>query len=527
MKSKLIYIAIMVGLFSCTDQFEEINQNPNNPVKVEPEFLLTTSLRETQNLYGGNMNGVVFYNYTHYFSGFQGEFQRYTYSVSSTNDYWRNNYVRCLMPVHQIVKLYEEDPSYKNRVIIAKIWKAYIFSNIVSVWGGVPMSAALEGTPGVAYEKEQDIYTALLDQLKELAEAIDLTGDTYKANADKIYGGDLMKWKKFAQTLRLRLAMRISAADPEKAKKIALEISRNATGIISSKAETAAMNWGITSDSWSYLYNRVVYNYTANKATIPVLCESLVYHTLPYNDARLPVYGQPAKQGPSIGKYFGQNISYGGGGGYTTRTNPHSLLKQDDYSYIGERFLQPDAEYVFLSYAEACFLKAEAALKGWWKDTNAQNYYYEGIDASYDHYGLSADQATAYKETPGIKWGTETDSTGRFYEFQDWMGICSSYIKANDFNRQIIMQHWLAMPNQGVDAWALIRRTRILEFQPQFATYDGEYAYIPDRIPYPGSEYSTNPLEVEKAVSWLGGPDGLFTKLWFGLPNVKNPNLPH
>lgn len=72
MKSKLIYIAIMVGLFSCTDQFEEINQNPNNPVKVEPEFLLTTSLRETQNLYGGNMNGVVFYNYTHYFSGFQG-----------------------------------------------------------------------------------------------------------------------------------------------------------------------------------------------------------------------------------------------------------------------------------------------------------------------------------------------------------------------------------------------------------------------------------------------------------------------
>lgn len=138
MKSKLIYIAIMVGLFSCTDQFEEINQNPNNPVKVEPEFLLTTSLRETQNLYGGNMNGVVFYNYTHYFSGFQGEFQRYTYSVSSTNDYWRNNYVRCLQPVHQIVKLYEEDPSYKNRVIIAKIWKAYIFSNIVSVWGVFP-----------------------------------------------------------------------------------------------------------------------------------------------------------------------------------------------------------------------------------------------------------------------------------------------------------------------------------------------------------------------------------------------------
>ena len=88
------------------------------------------------------------------------------------------------------------------------------------------------------------------------------------------------------------------------------------------------------------------------------------------------------------------------------------------------------------------------------------------------------------------------------------------------------MQHWLAIPNQGIDAWALIRRTRILEFEPQFGTYNGLYAYIPDRIPYPGSEFSTNSVEVTKAVTWLGGPDDLFTKLWFGLPNVKNPNLP-
>lgn len=526
MKTKLIFSLILLGLFSCTADFEEINSNPNNPVKVKPEFLLTTSQRETQNLFGGNMNGVVFFNYTHYFSGFQGEFQRYTYSVSSTNDYWRNTYVRCLQPVNQIIELYNENPVYKNRVIIAKIWKAFIFSNTLSIWGSIPVTASLQGTPAVEYEKEQDIYYSLLEQLKELSDAIDLNGDKYDDIADKIYGGDLLKWKKFANTLRLRLALRISNADPAKAQSVIQEIAQDVTGIISSKAETATMTWGITSDSWSYLYNRVVYNYTANKATIPVLCESLVYHTLPYGDARLPIYGQPAKQGPSIGKYFGQNISYGGGGAYTTRTNPHSLLKQDDYSYIGERFLKPDAEYVFLSYAEACFLKAEAALKGWWKDTNTQNYYYEGIDASYSHYGLSAAQATTYKNTSGIKWGTPSDTIGRSAAFQDWMGICSSYIGAGNYFRQIVMQHWLAIPNQGVDAWALIRRTRVLEFQPQFATYDGEYKYIPDRIPYPGSEYATNPVEIAKTLTWLDGPDELFTKLWFGLPNVKNPNLP-
>lgn len=526
MKTILLFLIFLLFLFSCTADFEKINSNPNNPVKVDPAFLLTTSQRQTQNLYGGNMNGVVFYNYTHYFSGFQGEFQRYTYSVSSTNDYWSNTYVSSLQPVNQIIELYQDDPTYKNRVIIAKIWKVYIFSNTVSIWGSIPTIASLKGTPSVEFQKEQDVYYSLLDQLKEYSDAIDLAGDKYAATADKIYGGDLLKWKKFATTLRLRLALRISNADPVKAKSVVQEISQNPTGIISSISETAAMTWGLTSDSWSYLYNRVVYNYTANKATIAVLNESLVYHTLPYGDTRLTIYGQPAKQGPSIGKYFGQNIAYGGGGGYTSRANPHNLLKQDDYSYIGGRFLKPDAEYVFLSYAEACFSKAEAALKGWWKDSNTANYYYEGIDASYSHYGLSAAQATAYKNTPGIKWGTQSDTIKRSALFQDWMGICSSYIKSGDYFRQIVMQHWLAMPNQGVDAWALIRRTRVLEFEPQFATYDGEYKYIPDRIPYPGSEYSTNPVEVAKAVTTLGGADGLYTKLWFGLPNVKNPNLP-
>jgi hypothetical protein len=89
------------------------------------------------------------------------------------------------------------------------------------------------------------------------------------------------------------------------------------------------------------------------------------------------------------------------------------------------------------------------------------------------------------------------------------------------------MQEWLAMPGQGIDAWALIRRSRVLEFEPQFATYEGDYKYVPDRIPYPATEYSTNPAEVQKAVTELGGTDDLWTKLWFAIPNVPNPNLPY
>lgn len=182
---------------------------------------------------------------------------------------------------------------------------------------------------------------------------------------------------------------------------------------------------------------------------------------------------------------------------------------------------------MFFVLCRSMLLKAEAALKGWWGTSNAAGYYYEGIDASFNRYGLSSAQANTYKNTPGIKWGTASDTVGRQAQFKDWLRICSSYVPAGDFSRQITMQHWLAIPMQGVDAWALIRRTRVLEFQPQFATYDGDYAYLPDRILYPIDEYQTNRAEVEKAVSWLSGPDDLFTKLWFALPLKKNPYLPH
>jgi hypothetical protein len=530
-KTYIVLISLF-SLFACTKKFDSINTDPNHPVKVEPDFLLTSSIFNTLNLYGGDMNRVVFFNYTQHFSGFQGEFERYTYNDNNNNTYWANTYINCLQPVYQIEKNYKGNPAYANRVLIARIWKDYIFSNAVSIWGGIPMEGALEGTPAVPYTKEQDVYYKLLTDLKGLADSINLTGDKYTANADKVYAGDLLKWKKFANTLRLRLAMRISNdapnGDPEFAKKVVQEVYQNDQYTISSQAETAATNWGTTSDSWSYLYNYVTYNYTANKATIPVLCESLVYYTVPYGDPRIAVYGQPAKQGPQIGKYFGQNISYGGGGPYAPQiVNPHTGLKQDDYSYIGTRFLQPDAEYVFLSYAEAALLKAEAALKGWWGNTNAQQYYYEGINASFNRYGLTTAQATTYENTPGIKWGTASDTVGRSAQFKDWMQICTSYVPANDNFKRIIMQHWLAIPGQGVDVWALIRRTRTLDFEPQFATYDGSYAYLPQRILYPASEYATNTSEVKKAADWLGGADNLFTKLWFALPNKKNPYLPY
>lgn len=524
----ILFLIIGISLNSCSfTDFGDLNENPNNPVKVEPDFLFATAIKESMNLYGGSMNRVIFYNYTQQFSAYNGSWQRFNYSDSENNTYWKAAYVLCMQPVNKITEIFSDNPEYKNRVMIARIWKAYIISQTTAFYGPIPVSQALKGTPDIAYDSEETIYNFLFDELKNCADNLDTDGDKYDKIYDLIYAGDITKWKKFANTLRLRLALRIKNANESQAEAIVKDIFNNEDNTICKEDESATSHWGTSSLTWSPLYDRVVFNEEANLATLPVLCESMVYHTKPYNDPRLTIYGQKATQGPFIGEYFGQNISYGGQPtGFPTEENPHKGLSQKDYSAIGARFLKPDAEWVFISYAETALLKAEAAYYGWGGKKTAEQYYYEGIDASFAKYGLS-EQAKTYKGTPGIKWGTASDIKDRETEFQDFAHICSSAIAEGDYFKQIIMQHWLAIPMQCADAWELLRRTQVLEFQPMFASYEGTTLYMPDRLLYPSDEYQANTTEVTKAASTLNGRDYLFTVLSWGLPARQNPNLPN
>jgi hypothetical protein len=530
---KLLFILLFTTIFiSCKKELEEANINTNNPEHIDPEYLLNTSVLNTINLFGGVMRREALSHYSNYVSVGGGQMQRYYTFAGAINGYWGSAYVSCLQPVHQIQLKYVDDPAYKNRVAIAKIFESYIYSNIVAMWGSIPKSKALNGEAYVPYDKEEDIYMFLLNDLKDASNAINLSGDTYKGNSDAVYGGDLLKWKKFANTLRLRLAIQIANASPAKAKEVVADVLANESNTITIASETAKASWGSTSDVWSYLYNYNVVQASANASSLNVISESLIQHMLPYQDPRLPVYAKPAARGPYIGKYWGQpkatqlpaGVSIPGG-------NPHSPLSQLDYSQIGDYFTKPDAEYVFLSYEESCFLKSEAALKGWGGSKSAELFYNEGVTASLAKYNITGAATATYLTKPGIKWNTVTDTTGREAEFEDYLGLTSSAITKVDPYRQIIMQTWLAGFYNAMDAWTLIRRSQILEFAPHFNPDGGEggtvgYAYIPQRFNYPGIEYQVNTTELNKALPWLLAPDALKTKLWFALPTKKNPFLP-
>lgn len=528
----LLIIVFAIIFVSCKKELEQANVNPNNPENVDPEYLLNASVYNTINLFGGAMRREALSHYSNYVSVGGGQLPRYYTFAASVNGYWQSAYVSCLQPVHQIQVKFADDPGYKNRVAIARIFEAYVYSNMVAVWGSIPKTYALTGEAYIPYDKEEDIYLSLIEDLKQASAAIDPKGDTYVATADAVFGGDLGKWKKFANTLRLRLALQISNANSAKGREVAAEVLADEANTMTAANETADATWGTNSETWSYLHKYNIVEAASNQSSLNVISESLIQHMLPYNDPRMPVYAKVAAQGPQKGKYWGQpkssdlpaSVSLPDG-------NPHSGRAQLDYSQIGDEFTKPNAAYVFLSYEEACFLKAEAALKGWGGAQTAEQYYNQGISASLSKYKIPQASITSYLQSPGIKWNTTVDTAGRKAQFADYLGITTSAITQRDPFKQIVMQQWISGFYNALDAWTLIRRSQVLEFAPHFNPDGGEggtvgYAYIPQRLNYPSVEFQVNTTEINKALPWLAGPDGLKTKLWFALPTKKNQFLP-
>lgn len=559
----VLCLALAALTAACTRGFENLNRNSNALNNPTPELLLNSSIRGSMDLFGGGLNRVVMYNYTQLFVAFQGRFQRYSEEPATLINYWRDAYVKCLMPVQNIIDLYGAQPEYANRVQMARIWKCYLLSQITAIWGPIPYESGLNGDIVNPYNREQDIYYMLFDDLRTAAEGLDMTGDVFATDviipaADG--SSDLLKWKKFANSLRLRLALRISNAapngDPVKAQAVAEEVFADEAATMQSDEDTVLSHWGglISAEGGDYnpLYYYAVYEKEKNIGTLPAFGETACYHMKPYGDPRLEIYAQPVVEKKlsdgtvplHAGEYFGDTASYGGYGGESGMTYPgenvHSKLTREDYSPIGAWFLKPDAEFVFMSYAECCLLKAEARLRGWGEGCGktAEEYYYDGIRGSMAHYGIESAKVEAYLATPGIAWGTATrttDDQGQDIsaQFMDWLQICNSIVGRNDFFRQIVMQHWLALPNQGLDAWTLLRRTQELQFEPCFSGQEGYYKYLPYRLKYPTSEIQYNTSECEKASSQYLTPRGsfagndMYVKLWWALPNRKITAIPN
>ena len=407
------------------------------------------------------------------------------------------------------------DPNSPEYALADIIW-VLGFHKVTDYWGPIPYFQA--GVPGnsVAYDPQDKIYD---DFFKRLTTAV----ATLKSNAsaqpygsfDLIYAGNVSKWIKFANTLRLRLAIRISKVDPTRAKTEAE--AAYASGVFTdSPADDALIKKSLAGDDNNGLSIMSDWNEFRMSASM----ESVLTG---YQDPRLKEYWLPdgaTKTNPAgNGKYDGLR------NGLTATQLTDSKNSPTANAKVGKRWSSPDfggnANYLetpqnIMCSAEAYFLRAEGALLGWDMGGNAKDLYESGITKSMQQWGI-ADAAAIQS------YINSSNTPIAPNDYLNSPAVSDAPVKfAADLatqKKQIAIQKWLALFPDGYEAWADYRRSRTFILYPVANSDNADITntntqYI-RRIPFLLSETQNNKAAVEAAVPLLNGPDKVTTPLWW------------
>ena len=460
-----LLLAIGLGVAGCTDDFTDINTNPNAPTDVGGQYLLPAGIVDAvSDLLGtGWDRGTASVWVQHYARLQYGDVDRYEISGSFSDSWWSGLYTGALVDFDGMVQKASATGNV-NQQAVGIIMRSWMFHNMVDMWGDIPYSQALGGlasgniTP--AYDDASSIYSGLLSELTGASTMIaptgSLFGDAFRGtvgNPDLIHGGDMEKWRLFANSLRLRMAMRIGSASDAS--------SAIAAGVIQSAAEETKLNWlGVAPNE-----NPMAQAFIERPGDYRI-SKTMIDNLVAYNDPRLSVYADASlANGDYVGMPNGVNDSHG--------------IEFEEVSRIGTWFLQRGTPTWIISYAEVALLQAEAAARGF-AGGDAQSLYEAGIRASMQTYGISSADIDAYIASPMVAFAADT----------------------NTRLDQIAMQMWFLLYDQGPEAWAYQRRTGVpvLIAGPDNVNNDR----VPVRLPYPLSEHSVNNTNLQAANSAQG-----------------------
>lgn len=551
MKKTKIYLTVLLVItaVSCTKNFTTLNTNPGAFIAAEPEAVLPGVFLNTINKFE-LVNITTLWEYSHLIdpSG--------RYNVPSEGNVWTNSYVNVLGNTKQIRNLYAGNPAYTNRVAITDIWECYVYFYLVGSYGPIPYTHMGDtSSQDVEYDDENTIYTSLLSRLKADAATINVNGD--KFTTDPIYGGNMSQWIKFANSLRLRIALTVQVNLPALAASNITELMSNEAGLIGSDADDPKLSYGSASGSQSQYNVQLVQGSSYINGAAPVMSDYVFTWFRSYNDPRLSAYFQPCVTKQNITDTLTSTadskhyiVSYGiphngSPKSYAKLTNwnltstpadpsgnyPLQGTYSVNYSTLPTVLTAPTRPFYIMTYAEVCFMKAEAVLKGYGGTsvTTADQYYYTGINANFAFWGLTQAQATAYQQQSGIKWGTA--GTGFNYD----IGLFNTNLSTDNF-KKIWLQQWINyFDDGGFEAWVLFRRTQAFVLPPH-TNPGGElglttpYENLPDRYNYPvANESAVNPIGYANGVKLLSnGQDWGMTLLKFepAYTSVNWANVP-
>lgn len=395
-----------------------------------------------------------------------------------------------------------ETEAVKNQqeiqLALAKILKVATMHHVTDYFGPIAYSQT-GSVAGNLYDSQEDVYKQFFTELDESIEFLEpyaASGAVIMDDYDIVYGGEIAKWVRFANSLRLRLAMRVVYADATLAQTEAEKSIASIGGLIADNSDNAVVK-GVGH------HPLLEINKNFNDADTQINA-SLECYLNGYNDPRKFLIAKPAKDGNLHGVRIGIAPS-----DWTNYKNEAGLVSA------------PNAEIykiTWMNAAEVAFLRAEGAVRGWNMGGSAKDFYEQGITLSFEEWGASG--AASYISNSSARPAAFTDHVSTSNASAPstitiaWVETAGLEAKLE----RIATQKWIAMFPNGCEAWAEYRRLHYPKLLTPVTNFNSTVVNTNQqirRVPYPVSEQSTNPEGYASGVAALGGPDNAGTRLWW------------
>ncbi len=480
---KKILILITVVIFaSCSSNLEDLNQNIKDPSAVPGESLFTGAQKSlVDQMVDLNVNN----NNTKLWSQF---LQETTYTDESNYDqvgrnipgtHWSVLYKDVLKDLDEASKvisateyaLPEDQLTKANKLVVIEILNVYAYSVLVDAFGNIPYTEALDIDNLLPiYDDGLTIYKDLISRLSVAIDDLDTSNGSFGA-ADRIYNGDVSKWKLFANSLKLRMGILLSDVDNALAKQTVE--AAVADGLISSNADNANYAYLSSDPNTNPIHANLVLSgrqdYVAGKTIIDIMNA--------LNDPRRPLFFEKVD-----GQYVGGEI------GSTSNYSSHS--------HVSAQVEAATAPGVIFDYTEVEFLLAEASARNFAVGGTTKSHYDAAIMSSIEKWGGSAADATTYLAQAGVDYDASIAASGATMPWKEVIGN----------------QKWIALFNRGFEAWTSIR---LLDF-PILATPTEAVSGFPNRYTYPVIDQTLNGTNYQAAATAIGG-DLAETKLFWDM----------
>ena len=523
---KLLAVFVAALPMGCTAHYIDINKNP---YEVDKEDMATdgydmgsalSAIAST--VISTDVNTAQFTDCL--LGGPLGRYYSSTIGSETTIDNCNatNDWTRVFMSSDEIIpKLYTnlrelkaitEDPV---ALAIADVMKVAAMHRVTDTYGAIPYSQiGVGGKLTIPYDTQKAVYDKFFEELDNAINVLtenQLGGISPKA--DPVYDGSAAKWCKLANSLKLRLAMRIVYADEAKAKTMAESAVNHPLGVFTSNSEMAVLKQSNFGDKGNPLYTAIKYNQVqgTNTGGDTHVAADITTYMNGYNDPRRAAYFVPSLFEDAEFKYCGMRVGI-----------ERPALTTTSYQYSGVN-VTPQDPLVWISAAEVAFLKAEAeAIFHFNMGGTAEDFYNEGIRLSFSQWGVAG--ADSYLADETSKPAVYADPVGK----NNYSKVLSTATikwddeaKPEEKQEKIIIQKWIANFNLGNEAWADYRRTGFPHFIPLSAEGNKSAGVVdselgPRRMKYPQEEYTNNADNVAKAVAeTLGGKDNMASRVWW------------